>query len=187
MLSSILDWFKNLNLSINPEYILAVLIGIVLVGIVLGFMKKIVVFRNYDDFGLVFLFGLVPLGGMLLMGFFEAELLVQIVFGLIVLIEIGILFLITWKTYQDNPNFLLFVIAMITKIPLAVLFLFNLIELINPSGKTGSDRSKSRRVALLWLTFLTPIIGVLVRDKEGVLTPRELLKGKRVGSLRQGM
>jgi len=50
------------------------------------------------------------------------------------------------------------------------------------------QRRESRATALLVLTTITPIIGILVVDKPGELfSPRQWIKGKRVGNIQNHM
>lgn len=73
-------------------------------------------------------------------------------------------------------------IVLVIKLPLAFLWVINLFSLINPSGQTAKQRRESQ--ALLFLTTITPIIGILVVDKSGKLfSPRQWIKGKRVGNI----
>lgn len=77
---------------------------------------------------------------------------------------------------------------MVTKLPLAFLWVINLVSLIKPSGQTAKQRRESRVTALLVLTTITPIIGILVVDKSGELfSPRQWIKGKRINSIRNHM
>jgi preprotein translocase subunit SecY len=98
-----------------------------------------------------------------------------------------ILFCIMVKnTYIDNDRVIWKVLmALMTKLPLAFLWVINLISLIKPSGQTARQRRESRANALLILAIITPIIGLLVADKSGALfNPKQWIKGKRIGSIR---
>lgn len=77
---------------------------------------------------------------------------------------------------------------MVTKFPLAFLWVINLFSLIKPSGQTAKQRRESQATALLVLTTITHIIGILVVDKSGELfSPRQWIKGKRISSIRNHM
>lgn len=160
--------------------------SIVITGIFLGAGKNrtIIVFRDYDDLGLTFLiptslFGIIfifhMLGGS---PNFSVPLAIIVAF---------ILFCIMVKnSYIDNDRVIWKVLmALLTKLPLAFLWVINLISLIKPSGQTARQRRESRANALLVLAIITPIIGLLVADKSGALfNPKQWIKGKRIGSIR---
>ena len=79
-------------------------------------------------------------------------------------------------------------IVLVTKLPLAFLWVINLFSLIKPSGQTAKQRRESQATALLVLTTITPIIGILVVDKSGEpFSPRQWIKGKRVGNVQNHM
>jgi hypothetical protein len=63
-------------------------------------------------------------------------------------------------------------IILVTKITLSVLWIKQVIEAIDPPGKTLLERSRNRGVTLLILAILTPLVARLVRDHEGFLTRR---------------
>ena len=93
------------------------------------------------------------------------------------------------NSYIDNDRVIWKVmLVLITKLPLAFLWVINLISLISPSGQTAKQRRESRVNALLILAIITPIIGLLVVNKSGDLfNPKQWIKGKRVGSIRNHM
>lgn len=95
-----------------------------------------------------------------------------------------ILFLILAKnTYIDNNRHLAkSILAFITKVPLAIIWIANLIQLLNPSG-TGNKRRQNRGQALVILTLITPIISLLVVNKSGsYFNPKSWITGRKGGS-----
>jgi len=75
--------------------------------------------------------------------------------------------------------------SLMTKVPLGIIWILNFITMLNPGGKTAVQRRKNRGTALVILAFLTPIIGMLVANKEGSLfNPKDWIKGKRIGEIR---
>lgn len=158
---------------------------VVLVGIVLGFTEKVIIFRNYNDLGLVFLAGVSLIIGPLMMVLTRGESLSIIIVGLsLIALAGGLLIYLIVRTFVDNRSIVLSILALVTKLTLSVLFLFNVVSLLSPSGKTQAQRAKSRGSALLWLIFLTPLIIRLVRDKEGVFCPTDVFnryQRRRIG------
>ncbi len=90
------------------------------------------------------------------------------------------------NTYKANNGQMIHtLLAFVTKIPIGIIFVFHLLEIINPSGKTINERRQNRRNTLVVLTLLTPIIAGLVVNKEGkFFKPKKMIKNKKVGSIR---
>jgi hypothetical protein len=162
----------------NWEYIAAAYLILVIVGVILGLSQKITVYRNFNDLTLCFATILVPEVFIQISSFFSTEFLQKFIVILMVVIEIGLILYIAYQTYIDNKDILSTAIAFFTKIPLAVLFILNLLEFVAPSGKTYKERMKNRKGALAWLLLLTPLIYSLVRDKEGVFNPFKYVKSR---------
>lgn len=163
-----------------PLYIAIVWILIVVVGTILGFMKKITVYRNYDDIGLVFLMMLLPFVAIMASLYLRGldEKVVYALLGLFGCAEIFLFVVSGVRTYQDNSNIFAALVALLTKLTLSVLFLYNLIRLISPGGKTLMDSRRTRESAALCLLVLAPIVYGLVRDKVGIFNPEETLQSK---------
>lgn len=168
------------------DAILIVALAILLLGIVLGCgsRRKIVVFSNYDDLGLTFL---APVSAFVIAYLFMLCGGTQNVGAAVGgVVGFAVLVMVTVNTYLANgrrfPHTLL---AIVTKLPLSVIWVFGLIQVVNPSGNTQRQRRSSRQTGLLVLLVVTPIIGLLVADKTGSLfNPRSWLSGMRVGSIR---
>lgn len=173
--------------STHDDYWGYILIGwaaIVLLGAILGWNQKIVVFRNYNDLGMVFASGVSIYAAIIVAITFasESKSMQALSFFLIAIAVFLLIYLIA-RTFIDNKSFFLGALALVTKITLSGLFLFNLISLLSPSGKTQRQRSKDRSNALLWLIFLTPVIYHLVRDKEGIFCPRDIFNKYQRGRI----
>ncbi len=171
-------------------YNIALIAGfsVVIFGIVMGWgeNRKIVVFSNYNDLGLTFL---IPASFLLIyllfVNFFGGKPQYAIALGSVV--SGGLLILLSINTLKDNGNDpLKALLALITKLPLAIIWILNLFTLLNPGGKNARQRAQSRGIALVILTILTPIIAMLVVDKNGsAFNPKNWLKGRRgVGGIR---
>jgi len=149
-----------------------------------GKNRTVIIFRDYNDLGLTFL---IPASVYLIFVLFTS-------FGgnqqLAMFLAIGValtLFAILVKnTYLDNNKSMLHTsLAIMTKMPLGIIWFLNFITMLNPSGKTATQRRKNRGVALIILAILTPLMTLLVANKEGSLfNPKDWIKGKRVGNMR---
>jgi hypothetical protein len=163
---------------------LLLFLAVVVCGVVMGLKKKATIYRNYTDLFIVFLASLAPVGfyylGMLAASP-EQKSAGQFVVYLFVAVEAGLLLWIFWRTLQDNGNFFLALLAFLTKVPLAVLFIFNLIAFIAPTGKTASDRASSRRVGLIVLMLVAPLVLALVREQEGLFNLKRTLARRGIG------
>lgn len=147
---------------VPTEYYLYGIIAFLLIGIILGFTKTIVVYRDYADLTLVFMLVLAPLGVYGLIGDKVENDIIRIV---LLIIEIIIILLILIKTYIDNHNIFKTILAFITKIPLGVIFAIYLVNLISPGGNSKGEKIKSRGISGIVLIFLAPILYGLVRNR----------------------
>lgn len=156
---------------------------IVLAGIVSGFgeNRKIIVFSNYDDLGLTFLIPASYFLIQILTTYLGGSSFAGTIVGSVV--ALYLFALLTRNTYASNGQDIgRTVLALATKIPLAVVWVLALMQVLNPSGK-GSQRTANRGQALIVLAVLTPIVGGLVVDKTGsMFNPKAWIKGRRVGS-----
>jgi hypothetical protein len=149
-----------------------------------GDKRTVIIFRDYNDLGLTFL---IPASVYLVFILFTSfggnqKLALLLAFG-VGFVLFGIL---AKNTYIDNNRSMLRAILVImTKMPLGILWFLNFITMLNPSGKTATQRRKNRGAALIILAILTPLIGVLVVNKEGSLfNPKDWIRGKRIGNMR---
>lgn len=163
------------------------LVMLIIFGIFLGSgeNRKIVVFKNYDDLGLTFLVPasfvlllyLIPIGSEYLgIKINNLHLIIASIVSGLILIKVIMV------TYHGNESIFKTFLALLVKFPLAVIWIIALIGVISPSGKDQDERRKNRQSALIILTLLTPIVGLLVVDKTGIFSPKTMLKGKRVGT-----
>lgn len=145
--------------TIPNEYYIYGSVGILLLGIMLGFTKTITVYRDFADLAKVFMLVLAPLGLFYILGDkIENRILQNIFFG----IEGILLIWIIITTFIDNRNIFKTLLALITKIPLGVIFVIYLVNLISPSGK---NRRQSRGIAGIVMIFLAPIFFGLVKNR----------------------
>ena len=171
----------------TKDFLLVCYFIIVIIGIFLGFgeKRKIVVFKNYDDLGLTFL---VPASYFLIIYIFTWIGISYKIANFVAWIVVGVIMIkIFINTYLDNNRQILkTLLAFITKIPLGVIFVFHLLNIIYPDGKTQKQKRENREKSLAILILLTPIIGGLVVEKKGkFFNPKNVLKYKRVGNIRK--
>ena len=70
-------------------------------------------------------------------------------------------------------------LALCTKLPLAILWVFSLVSMLNPQGKNARERRQARGIAMIILTIITPIVAQLVVEKKGSLfNPKQWIKGR---------
>lgn len=150
--------------SIIGEIAIAAFLINAALGIFLGLTHRAVVFRNYDDLALVFGCGV---SIILAVSFADTRIL----FALAVLLSLGLSILIAFRTWQDN-GLLLLPVVLFTKLPLSILWITQVIQAVNPTGKTYMQRARNRGGALLILAVLTPLLARLIRDHEGFLSDR---------------
>ena len=145
--------------SIPNEYYIYGSIAILLLGIILGFTKTITVYRDFADLTKVFMLVLAPIGLFYILGDkIDNRILRNIFIG----IEGLLLIWIIVTTFIDNRNIFKTLLALITKIPLGVIFAIYLVNLISPSGK---NRRQSRGISGIVMLFLGPILFGLVRNR----------------------
>lgn len=150
-------------------YLVVGWLSIVGLGIVLGLMNKITVFRDFDDLGLVFLNVVLPIA--LFLGFKWFQIQEQLVSQLFIgAVTLGIFVFVIHRTSQDN-HLAGVLIALITKVSLSIIFIVNFLDFVAPSAESWAERSKKRRRGLVLLLAIAPICYKLVRKKEGIFNP----------------
>lgn len=156
--------------SIPSEYYIYGSIGILLLGIILGFTRTITVYRDFADLTKVFMLVLAPIGLFYILGDkIDNRILRNIFIG----IEGLLLLWIIVTTFIDNRNIFKTLLALITKIPLGVIFAIYLVNLISPGGNTKSKRRKSRGISGIVMLFLVPILFGLVRNRVWVFNKKQ--------------
>lgn len=84
--------------------IVIVLLLPLIIGIILGWQEKNVVFRDYDDLFIVFLAMVLPVP----LFFLYSSVNSQIMLVFCILLELALIFWIIYRTYLDNQGNLLF-------------------------------------------------------------------------------
>ena len=157
------------NYFVDPSnWLVIILVSFLLIislGVILGYMKVIVVYKNFGDLRNVFLIVLLPMTVFFILmqlGIenFEAFHTPFYIFLAVILIYIFI------TTLKDNGNIFKALLAFVTKIPLGVLLVVALIEFISPKKRTN------RGYAFATMLLLTPIVISLIHNKDNL--PRVL-------------
>lgn len=162
--------------------LLIIMFFVVISGIVMGWgeNRKIIVFEDYNDLGMCFL---IPASAVVIYLVFVNLLGGRPEYAMVIcaIVSIGLFLLCVLNTLKSNSYHIPYsVLALCTKIPLAVLWVFSLISLLNPSGRNASQRRQSRGIALIILTIVTPIVAQLVVNKNGShFNPKQWIKGSR--------
>jgi hypothetical protein len=158
--------------SENYKVYLLIFGVIVLLGIILGYTKTIVVYRDFADLAKVFLLVLIPIIVLL---FVPDNIENQhhkdlIIYG--ILAFIGLMFIwIIISTYKDNRNIIWTVIALCVKLPLAIIFLAYLNSFFSSNkDKSMQEQIKEKISAGVVLLF---ILG-LVRHKVWRFKPNRI-------------
>ena len=149
-----------------------------------GENRTLIVFKDYNDLGLTFL---IPASAILIFIIFTAmggdprwaiALSGSVSFFLLVVL-IRNTYIINGRTLSKT------VLSLLTKVPLSIIWIISFVTMLNPSGETAAERRRNRGAAMVVLFLLTPIIGLVVAEKEGSLfNPRSWIRGRRVGSIR---
>jgi len=145
---------------------------IVLVGIVLGYSKTIVVYRDFADLTKVFSLVLVP---FIVLLFVPDNIENQnhkdlIIYGIIAFIGLMLIWIIV-STYKDNKNIIWTIISLCVKLPLAIIFLAYLNSFFSSNkDKSLQEQIKEKISAGVVLLF---ILG-LVRHKVWRFKPNEI-------------
>ena len=149
-----------------------------------GDNRTVIIFRDYNDLGLTFL---IPASFLLIYTLF-------MMFGgnpawgagLALIVSLVLFGILVKNTYIDNNRKILpTILSLMTKVPLGIIWIISFMTMLNPSGKTAKERRKNRGSALIIVAILTPIIGMLVVEREGsMFNPKEWIKGKHVGGIR---
>ena len=143
-----------------------------LAGIWAGKAKKIIVYRNYYDVLITGALYLIP-SIFLLYAFLSEDASNELTQHLLILslaLEAGLLVFVIFRTWRDNPNPLLMLLALYVKIPTALFFMSLLYSIFHEKERSN------RRKSAFWLLIITPVIYALVADKK---TGKELTANLR--------
>lgn len=152
----------------NPIAVFWLVIVVLSIFLGAGENRRICVFSNYADIGLTGLsliapFVIVWLGSMMTG---DSQFLHSVILVLGASVFLILSFMVVENTWRENTNIVYFMLALISKYTLGLIWLALLVGVINPVGDSNLKRSKSRAKSLMFLAFLTPIMLLLVKDKK---------------------
>ena len=157
-----IDWVRT------SQLIVLVMIGL---GTILGASGQITVFRDRNDIFTTFSL-VIAVGFALVFLYPMADRLLPILqpvgrFGIILLVG-GAGLVIAARCWFDNRGVFSTLLAVLTKVPFAILVPVLVLRAAAPTGKKASERAFARFLALGGLILLAPLIVALTRDKTGL-------------------
>jgi len=169
-----LDNNQQYSNKANESYkVYLIIFGIiVLIGIILGYSKTIVVYRDFADLTKVFSLVLIP---FIVLLFAPDNIENQIhkdlvIYGIIAFIGLMLIWIIV-STYKDNRNIIWTIISLCVKLPLAIIFLAYLNSFFSSNkDKSLQEQIKEKISAGVVLLF---ILG-LVRHKVWRFKPNQI-------------
>lgn len=158
---TLLDLMRHQNFF---EYFFYGCVAVLVFGIYMGATERIVVYRNFKDVGLIFSMVLFPLTLFFVLVKFGAqdELVDTIITNAGLAYAAFALIIILFNTWKDNPNIFKFLLALYTKIPIAILFILAFIEIFN-------SKKKNRGILFAVISLLGGIIFMLIKDKTATM------------------
>lgn len=157
MLTGYLHQAENLTL-VHFNYVLWALAGIWVLGLILGMLKKIIVYRDFNDVTLCGLTVTLPIAAFFVLMNVGATHF-HFMARLILWFEGAMALLILVRTFIDNRNPFKAILAFMVKLPIAILFAINIVDFI-----TG-DKRQSRRMSVFFIILLSGFVIALVNDK----------------------
>jgi hypothetical protein len=141
--------------------VLIAIMSIIGLGALLGYMGKIVVYRDFKDLGFVFAIVLFPMTVFFALMKFGVQSFDWLRVPFIIFVSVMLIKILV-STFKDNGNIFKAVLAFSTKIPLGILLIIALIEFIGPK------RRQNRGYAFAALLFLTPLVVSLIDNKDNM-------------------
>jgi hypothetical protein len=157
-----IDWVRT------SQLIALIVIGL---GAILGATGKITVFRDRND--IFTTFSLVISGGFALVYLYPmADKLLPYLQAIarvgVVLLAIAGILIVFARSWVDNRGAFSTLLAVLTKLPFAILVPVLILQAAAPTGKKASQRAFARFIALGGLILLAPLVVALTRDKTGL-------------------
>lgn len=135
-------------------------IALVLLGIYLGATDRAVFYMDKIDMFFSFL-PLLTLLVSIVLGAFTWKIVSRI--GIAV--SLIIVFAVFIKSFRYNKRILASFSTALAKLTLSAAFVLCLIEVMYPSGKTASERRKTRSQGMISLAFLAPLMYILINGE----------------------
>lgn len=135
----------------------------------------VVVYTDYYDVFKCLSIFLVPLIIMYIGGGFgqiKAAIIASILYSSIMTLHIA------YISAKLNSLKMLPIIILV-KLIISIIWVYALKEMLSPSGKNSSSRRDSRAIAVMILMVITPIINILILNKDGSALIQAQLRGRR--------
>lgn len=166
------------------EYAILAFAGVILLGIILGFRQTITVFRDYNDLAIVFFSGGLFFWTVVISSGKYGLSDMHLILVVMLIASVALMIYLIIRTFIDNQfSVWKTPIALTTKLTLSILFLFHLMSLLSPAGKTQSQRARNKANAVIWLMMLAPVIYGLVKNKTGIFMPAGVLNKYQRGKI----
>jgi hypothetical protein len=176
------------QLSSTNSYVWAIVFAVWVLIVIFGTIKSkkntIVIFKDFDDLFVSFGIMALPLIFYILAYMSAAFLGIDISLATNYLSPISAILIAIYafkiSLIENKMNIINALISFITKVPLSIIWVFAFFSMLNPSGKTAKDRRAQRGLMVFLLTFLTPFILMLVKEKTGsMFNPKNMISGRR--------
>ncbi|KEZ76569.1 hypothetical protein [Salinisphaera hydrothermalis] len=148
---------ENLALS-HLDYVLWALAAIWGLGLILGMLKQIVVYRDFNDVTFCWLTVTLPIAAFFILMNMGATSFYGLA-SYIGWLEATMALVILVRTSIDNRNPFKAVLAFMVKIPVAILLAVNIVDFA-----TG-DKRQSRRMSAFFILLLSGFVIALVDDR----------------------
>ncbi len=137
----------------------------IIIGIVLGWQKRIVIFNNYDDLGLTFLSFIIPFPAFLIYGYLGQS---KITLYFFLTLELILVLYLIYRSFIDNQKNIFYTfLALYTKFPISFIYLLNLLSVLD--NLLNKNKRNKSLLSVIFLFVLTPILTKLIKNKSGVL------------------
>jgi hypothetical protein len=157
MLKDYIHQAENLALT-HFNYILWALVGIWVLGLILGMLKQIIVYRDFNDVTFCGLTVTLPMAAFFIlmnMGATSFHGIAKYAWWF----EAAMALVILVRTFIDNRNPFKAILAFMVKMPVAILFAVNIVDFV-----TGEKR-QSRRMSVFFILLLSGFVIALVNDR----------------------
>ena len=136
----------------------------IIIGIVLGWQKRIVIFNNYDDLGLTFLSFIIPFPAFLIYGYLGQS---KITLYFFLTLELILVLYLIYRLLKYFYYFIYTFLALYTKFPISFIYLLNLLSVLD--NLLNKNKRNKSLLSVIFLFVLTPILTKLIKNKSGVL------------------
>lgn len=147
--------------EVFPKLMVLIFLALVGIGIFYGVTDRAVFYRDTGDIFVPFCAPLAMIGFGALGAMLQMEYLIYV--GAIV--AVGIIAFVFKRSFDYNVDFIPSFTVALAKVALSWIYIFKIMEIINPGGKTMLERSRRRGFAILVVALLTPLVMRLVNGE----------------------